>query len=58
MEQYWMDEPDVWLIELVYFCPGFPNAIGKQNFPTCKAPTSLWQSPKTYFGKPLVIVVK
>jgi hypothetical protein len=47
MEQYWMDEQDLWSIELVSLCPHFPNASRQQISITCKAPTSLGKSQKT-----------
>jgi hypothetical protein len=48
MEQYWMDEQDLWLIELVKPLPDFPNLIKKQIYITCKAQTGLGQSQKTH----------
>jgi hypothetical protein len=47
MEQYWMDEHDLWLIELDKFCAFYQNAIRKRICITCKAKTSLGQSQNT-----------
>jgi hypothetical protein len=52
-EQYWMEEQDLWSIELISPRPHFPNAIRKRICSTCKAPTSLGQSKnyhKLHFG--------
>jgi hypothetical protein len=46
MEQYWMDENDLWLIALVKPCRLYQTAIKKRICITCKAQTSLGQSQK------------
>jgi hypothetical protein len=53
MEQYWMDEQDLWSIELVSPSTNFPTAIRKRICITCNAPTCMGQSQKTrklHFG--------
>jgi hypothetical protein len=54
MEQHWMDEQDLWLIEFVSLHPHFQNSIRKQICITCNAPrTCMGKSQKTrklHFG--------
>jgi hypothetical protein len=47
MEQYWMDEQDIWGIEFIFSNPlVLPNVFRKQIFITCKDLTLAWGNHK------------
>jgi hypothetical protein len=59
MEQYRMDEQDLWSIELINLRPIYQSAIRKHFFIICKAQTSLGQSQrisKLHLGGGLIVL--
>jgi hypothetical protein len=59
MEQYWMDENDLWLTWLFKLCTLYQKAIIKGISITCKAPTGLGQSQKAsklQLGQDIVVL--
>jgi hypothetical protein len=59
MEQFWMDEQDLWSIWLVKHCTLYQKAIKRRIGITCKAQTSFGQFQKTkklQLGRGLVVL--